>query len=65
VNNVFSYNVALEVMNDDEDHEPNSVDECQKRHDWPKWKEAIQSELDSLEKRNVFGPIVKTLENIS
>ena len=44
----------------DEDLEPKSVYECQKRHDWIKWKDAIQAELDSLNKRNVFRSIVLT-----
>ncbi|KAD5507805.1 hypothetical protein E3N88_15508 [Mikania micrantha] len=30
------------------------------RNDWPKWQEALKAELDSLEKRNVFGPVVRT-----
>ena len=60
VNNVFAYNIALDVIIDDEDPEPKSVDECRQRIDWPKWKDAIQSELDSLNKREVFGPITQT-----
>nr|GEY34261.1 putative copia-like polyprotein [Tanacetum cinerariifolium] len=39
-------------------YEPTSVIECQSRHDWNKWKEAMQAELDSLNKRNVFGRII-------
>ena len=64
IDNIFAYNVAIDVMINDEDPEPKSVDECRKRDDWPKWKEAIQSELNSLNKRNVFGPIVQTPENV-
>ena len=30
------------------------------RADWPKWKDAIQAELDSLTKRQLFGPVVLT-----
>ena len=30
----------------------------------PKWKDAIQAELASLEKREVFGPIIQTPEGI-
>ena len=33
-------------------------------NDWPKWKEAIQTELKSLAKQEVFGPIVHTPVNI-
>ena len=35
-----------------------------KMNDWPKWKEAIQTELNSLTKREVFGPVVQTSGNI-
>ena len=34
----------------DEDPEPQSMAECQKRSDWVKWKEAIEMELRSLKK---------------
>ena len=44
-------------MQDNEDHEPQSVIECRQRNDWPKWQDSIQSELNSLAKREVFGPI--------
>ena len=32
-------------------------------NDWSKWKEAIQIELNSLTKREVFGPVVQTPGN--
>ena len=35
-----------------------------KRNDWPKWKEAIQTELNSLTKQEVFTPVGQMLENI-
>ncbi|MDQ9786243.1 hypothetical protein, partial [Serratia marcescens] len=60
INNTFAYNLTLVVMINDEDPELKSVDEYRNRDDWPKWKESIQSELNSLNKRNVFGPIVQT-----
>ena len=62
VDNIFSFAVATEIMNDE--FEPHSVDECRKRHDWPKWEEAIQAELTSLAKRSVFGPVVQTPESV-
>ena len=61
---VDSYNIALSMMNENEDHEPKSVKECRLRNDWPKWKEAIESELKSLEKRKVFGPVVRTPDGV-
>ena len=63
INDAFAYHVALEIIYDDE-VEPRSVTECQRRADWPKWKEAIQAELDSLAKRQVFGPVVPTPPNV-
>ena len=59
VDDIFAYSVAHEIIEHD-DIEPRSVAECQNRADWPKWKVAIQAELDSLTKRQVFGPVVLT-----
>lgn len=59
IDDIFVFAVATEIITSD-DIEPHSVDECQRRDDWPKWKEAIQVELDSLTKRKVFGPVVPT-----
>ena len=64
VDDIFAYNVALEIMEEIEDLEPKSVEECRHRSDWPKWRDAIQSELDSLSKRKVFGPVVQTPDGI-
>ena len=52
ITEIFSYSVACDIMNDDP--EPQSVIDCQNRYDWAKWKEAMQAELNSLNKRNVF-----------
>ena len=35
------------------------------RSDWVKWKEAIEMELRSLKKRQVFGPVAHTPPNVS
>ncbi|KAJ9544183.1 hypothetical protein OSB04_023890 [Centaurea solstitialis] len=59
IDDIFAYTVAHEIIEHD-DIEPCSVEECQLRADWPKWKEAIQAELDSLAKRQVLGPVVLT-----
>jgi hypothetical protein len=55
----FSYSVASDIMNDD--LKPQSVIECQRRNDWAKWNEAIQVELNSFNKRNIFRAIILTL----
>ena len=47
-----------------DDYEPRFITECHQRQDWPKWEEAIQTELSSLAKRDVFGPIARTLDNV-
>ncbi|CAL9011562.1 unnamed protein product [Prunus brigantina] len=60
IDDIFSFVVAAEIIKGHEDIEPRSVDECKERSDWPKWKDAIQVELNSFEKRGVFGPVVQT-----
>jgi len=60
LDDAFSYIVSSEINEEIDDPEPKSVYECQKRHDWEQWKNAIQAELDSLNKRKVFGSIVLT-----
>jgi hypothetical protein len=50
LDDVFAYSVAQEIIEHD-DIKPRSVEECQCRIDWPKWKEAIQAKLDSLTKK--------------
>ena len=56
--------MALNIVNDNEDLEPKSVEECRQRDDWPKWKDAIKVELNSLSKHEVFGPIVLTPDGV-
>ena len=43
----------------DEDSEPKSMAECRERSDWVQWKEAIETKLRSLNKRQVFGPVAR------
>ena len=43
---------------------PQTIEEFQRKIDWPMWKEAIQAELNSLVKREVFGPIVQKPEGV-
>ena len=64
VNNAFSFQVAKGIMQNNYDQEPQTINECRNRHDWEKWKEAIQVELNCLAKREVFGPVVPTPENV-
>ena len=52
---VFAYACAREFIEDD-DIELRSVEKCQRRAYWTKWKDAIQIKLDSLTKRTIFEP---------
>ena len=62
--NFFAFQVALDIMQNDDDSEPQNTNECRQRNDWPKWREAMQAELHSLIKRDVFGPVVQTPASI-
>jgi hypothetical protein len=42
------------------DLDPKSMAECKKRSDWDKWKEAIEAEITSLNKRKVFSAVRPT-----
>ncbi|KAL0300012.1 UNVERIFIED_CONTAM: Retrovirus-related Pol polyprotein from transposon TNT 1-94 [Sesamum angustifolium] len=63
INDIFAYSVAVEIM-DEDDNDPQTMEECQHRNDWKSWKKAIQDELDSLNKREVFGPIIPTPKGV-
>jgi hypothetical protein len=65
VDNIFSFKVAFDITVSNDDIEPQTIEECRHRNDWPMWKEAIQVELNSLAKREVFGPVVQTPEGVS
>ena len=64
VSNAFSFQVAKGIMQNNDDQEPQTINECRNRQDWEKWKEAIQVELNCLAKREVFRPVVPTPENV-
>ena len=44
---MFAFSIANKIINDD--YEPRSITKCHQMQDWPKWKEAIQAKLASLE----------------
>jgi hypothetical protein len=54
VNSCFSTMVA-DLLNDPD---PKTMAKCKQRSDWIKWKEAIEAELDSLRKREVFSNVI-------
>jgi hypothetical protein len=56
VNSCFSIMVA-DLLNDPN---PKTISECKQRSDWIKWKKAIETELGSLRKREVFSNVIPT-----
>ena len=36
IDNIFSFQVAMDIMRNGEDQERQIVDECRKKNDWPK-----------------------------
>ena len=54
INEIFSYVVVCDIVNRSDDSKLRSLAECQNRHDWLKWKDVIQTELNSLDKCKVF-----------
>ena len=62
INNIFSFQIAVDIIRNDEDPKVETMNECQHRKYWPKWKEFIPNKLYSLEKWEVFGPVVQTPE---
>jgi hypothetical protein len=64
VDEIFTYAIAIEVINE-EDYVLKTPKECVHINDWLKWKDALKTELDSLEKRNIFGPVILTPKNVN
>ena len=49
IDNIFSFKVALDITRSNDDEiEPQTVEECRHRNDWPMWKHVIQAMLNSL-----------------
>ena len=57
----FSATIANTLLND---HDPRTIVECERCSDWPQWKDAIQAELASLNKRKVFTEAIRTPPNV-
>ncbi|KAI5666713.1 hypothetical protein M9H77_16566 [Catharanthus roseus] len=55
---------SLNILSDNLDPEPRSIEDYRHRPDWLKWKDEIQSELGLLNKREVFGPVVQTPKDV-
>jgi peptide/histidine transporter 3/4 len=57
VDSYFSAMIA-EILENDPD--PKTMAECKTRSDWNQWKDAIQAEISSLTKRQVFSQVIPT-----
>ncbi|KAM1731965.1 hypothetical protein ACFX11_017777 [Malus domestica] len=49
IDDMFAFAIATEIILSD-DLKPRYVGECKQRQDWPKWKNAIHADLNSLER---------------
>ena len=50
--------MIAEILKNDLD--PKTMAECKTRSDWNQWKDAIQAEISSLTKRQVFSQVIPT-----
>ena len=64
IDDILASTIALTISNDNLDIEPKSMEEYWKRSDWVRWKQAIEVEHDSLNKRKVFCPVVCRPQNV-
>ena len=64
IDNIFAFQVAMNIMRNDEYQEPQTVNECQKMNDWPKMERNNPNGAKLVNKREVFGFIVQTPGNI-
>lgn len=64
INNIFAFQVANDIIKNDEEPEPWNMEECWHKNDQPKWKEVMQVELNSLTKQETFKPIPQTHKDV-
>ena len=64
INNIFVFQVALDIIRNYEDHKPQNVEKCRNKNDWPKWKEVMHAQLKLLMKRKVYRPVVQTPKGV-
>ena len=43
IDEAFAYNVAKDVISDNENQESLTIEDCRQRNDWPKWRDEIQA----------------------
>ena len=47
---IFSFQVVIDIIRNDEDPELETMEECHHRKYWPKWKEYILTKFDLMKK---------------
>lgn len=62
-NESFTLLISQTISIDSTD--PKTVNEAQQQSDWPLWENAINSELDSLIARQVFGKLIQPTSDIN
>ena len=50
INNIFVFQVALDIIRNDDNFEPQNMEECRHINGWPKWKKVMQTKLNFLMK---------------
>lgn len=61
IDEAFALQISEKITSDTP--EPRTVTEARSRPDWTQWEQAINSELDSLINKQVFGPIIPAPPN--
>jgi len=64
INDVFAFKVAFDITKNNDEIDPQTVEECWHKNDWLIWKEAIQTELNSFAKHEVFELVVHTPKGV-
>lgn len=50
----------LSIAEESDDLEPKSIEECRRRNNWPKWEDAIQTNLKRFAECEVIEPESQT-----
>ena len=54
INNIFAFQVAFDIIRNDEDLKQRNVEECRHRNDWPKMERNYTSRVKLINKTRSF-----------
>ena len=54
INNIFTFQVASDIIRNDDDLEPRNVEECRHRNDWLKMERSYISKVKLIKKMRSF-----------